>query len=51
MPLVALLVTPLLACFLGGVVAAAARPVPAPAAPPEGPDNVIRFDPRRPLAH
>jgi hypothetical protein len=42
MPLIALLVTPVLACFVGGVVAAAARP--APAAAPEWPDNVIRFD-------
>ncbi len=45
MPLNALLVAPVLACFVGGVVAAAARP--APAAQPEGTDNVIRFDPQR----
>jgi hypothetical protein len=44
MPLVALLVAPVLACFVGGVMAAAARPAPAPAAPREWPDNVIPFD-------
>jgi hypothetical protein len=47
MPLIALLITPVLACFIGGVVAAATRPVPAPAPPPEWPDNIIRFDPAR----
>jgi hypothetical protein len=46
MPILALLVTPVLACFFTGVVAAAARPAPAPTAP-EWPDNVIRFDPAR----
>lgn len=45
MPLIALLVAPVLACFIGGVVAAATRP--ALAAQPEGTDNVIRFDPQR----
>ena len=45
MPLIALLVAPVLACFVGGVVAAAARS--APAAQPEWPGNVIRFDPLR----
>jgi hypothetical protein len=34
-----------LACFFGGVVAAAARPRPVPSS--EWPDNVIRFDPAR----
>jgi hypothetical protein len=47
MPLIALLVTPVLACFVGGVVAAAARPAPTAATAPEWPDNVIRFDPAR----
>jgi hypothetical protein len=47
MPLIALLVAPVLACFVGGVVAAAAAARPAPAAQPEGTDNVIRFDPQR----
>ena len=44
-PLIALLVAPVLACFVGGVVAAATRPAPAPE--PEWPGNVIRFDPMR----
>jgi hypothetical protein len=47
MPILALLVTPVLACFFTGVVAAAARPAPSPAEVPEWPDNVIRFDPAR----
>jgi hypothetical protein len=47
MPLIALLVTPILACFVGGVVAAAARSVPAAIVAPDWPDNVIRFDPTR----
>ena len=45
MPFIALLVAPVLACFVGGVVAAAARRAPAPQ--PERPGNVIRFDPMR----
>ena len=45
MPILALLVTPVLACFFSGVVAAAARPTPVPSS--EWPDNVIRFDPAR----
>ena len=44
MPLIALLVTPVLACFVGGVVAAAARPGAAPAEPRLWPDNVICLD-------
>jgi hypothetical protein len=47
MPLIALLVMPMLACFLGGVMAAAARPAPPLNAAPEWPDNVIRFGPGR----
>lgn len=47
MPLIALLITPLLACFVGGVVAAAVRPIPAADASPAWPDNIIRFDPAR----
>ena len=43
MPLIALLAAPLLACFVGGVMAAAARPGAVPAEPPAAPDNVIRL--------
>ena len=45
MPLIALLVAPVLACFVSGVVAAAARPAPAPQS--NAADNVIRFEPQR----
>jgi hypothetical protein len=45
-PLITLLVAPVLVCFVGGVVAAAAtRPAPVPAARPEWPDNIIPFNP------
>lgn len=47
MPFIALLVTPVLACFFGGVVAAAAKPVVAVPHIVDWPDNVIRFDPTR----
>jgi hypothetical protein len=47
MPFIALLVTPVLACFFGGVVAAAVRPIPAAPSAAEWPDNIIRFDPAR----
>jgi hypothetical protein len=44
-PLIALLVVPVLACFAGGVMAAAMRATPA--LHPAGTDNIIPFDPAR----
>ena len=46
MPLIVLLVTPVLACFFGGVVAAANRRPPAEVEPQAWPSNVIPFVPR-----
>jgi hypothetical protein len=46
MPLIVLLVTPVLACFLGGVAAAASRRPPAEVEPQAWPSNVIPFVPR-----
>jgi len=43
LPLVALLAAPVLACFVGGVIAAAANAAQASAPPPVRPDNVIPF--------
>jgi hypothetical protein len=47
MPVVVLLVAPVLACFVGGVIAAAARSTAAPAAARPWPDNVVPFAPLR----
>jgi hypothetical protein len=49
-PVVILLVAPVVACFVGGVIAAAAaRSTVAPAVPRPGPwpDNVVPFAPLR----